>query len=169
MFEAQGYTTLIILAIVGIGFLAIVIRMYKKALQGQALVKTGFGGTTVNFSGMLIVPVIHKLEIMDITLKTIVISRTGNDGLVCQDNMRADIKVTFFVRVNQTKEDVKQVAQSIGCARASDQSALEGLFEAMFFHGFFHGVDFTIELINFFVFAFYFVLPAFDFSINARL
>lgn len=132
MLEAQGYTSIIIIVVLCLGVLALLIRMYRKALQGQALVKTGLGGTKVNFSGMLVVPVIHKLEIMDITLKTIVISRTGSDGLVCQDNMRADIKVTFFVRVNQTKEDVKQVAQSIGCARASDQTSLEGLFDAKF-------------------------------------
>ena len=81
---------------------------------------------------MFVVPVLHKLEIMDITLKTIVISRTGKEGLVCKDNMRADIKVTFFVRVNQTHEDVKQVAQSIGCSRASNQEALELLFDAKF-------------------------------------
>ena len=106
--------------------------MYRKALQGEALVKTGMGGTKVSFNGMFVVPVLHKLEVMDITLKTIVISRTSKDGLICKDNMRADIKVTFFIRVNQTHEDVKQVAQSIGCGRASDQGSLELLFDAKF-------------------------------------
>ncbi|MGB3467159.1 MAG: flotillin family protein, partial [Cyclobacteriaceae bacterium] len=72
------------------------------------------------------------MERMDITLKTIVIARTGGDGLVCKDNMRADIKVTFFVRVNQTIDDVKQVAQSIGCERASHQEQLVILFDAKF-------------------------------------
>ncbi|MEO1050324.1 MAG: flotillin family protein [Bacteroidota bacterium] len=114
------------------GIAAFIIKMYRKAVQGEALVKTGAGGTRVSFNGMFIVPVLHKLEVMDITLKTVVISRTGREGLVCKDNMRADIKVTFFIRVNQTHEDVKQVAQSIGCHRASDQEALEVLFDAKF-------------------------------------
>jgi uncharacterized membrane protein YqiK len=35
------------------------------------------------------------------------------------DNMRADIKVAFFVRVNQTSQDVLKVAQAVGCERAS--------------------------------------------------
>lgn len=124
--------------LVGVGLLLIfglliwIARMYRKAHQGQALVRTGVGGIQVGFSGILVFPVLHKLEIMDITLKTIVISRTGSEGLICQDNMRADIKVTFFLRVNQTKEDVAQVAQSIGAARASDQEALELLFDAKF-------------------------------------
>ncbi|MGZ8709176.1 MAG: flotillin family protein, partial [Thermoanaerobaculia bacterium] len=45
------------------------------------------------------------------------------------------IKVTFFVRVNKTVEDVIKVAQSIGCARASDRETLEALFSAKFSEG----------------------------------
>jgi uncharacterized membrane protein YqiK len=52
--------------------------------------------------------------------------------LICKDNIRGDIKVTFFVRVNKTHEDVLKVAQAIGCVRASDQGTVEGLFEAKF-------------------------------------
>ncbi len=115
-----------------LGILIFIIRMYKKARQGEAIVITGAGGTRVFFSGTVVIPVLHKMELMDITLKTVQINRTGGEGLVCKDNMRADIKVTFFVRVNQTKEDVKQVAQSIGCERASDQAQLELLFDAKF-------------------------------------
>ncbi|MTI32290.1 flotillin family protein [Xanthovirga aplysinae] len=123
---------IIIGVVVLIGIIALFIKMYKKAVQGEALVKTGLGGTKVDFSGMFVVPVLHKLEKMDITLKTIVISRTGSEGLICKDNLRADIKVTFFVRVNKTEEDVKDVAQSIGCSRASDPQQLEQLFDAKF-------------------------------------
>ncbi|MBX0332386.1 flotillin family protein [Pontibacter sp. HSC-14F20] len=122
----------IMLAVFAIGLIVFVIKMYQKAIQGEALVRTGLGDTKVSFSGIFVVPVIHKLEVMDITLKTIVISRTGSEGLICKDNLRADIKVNFFLRVNKTPEDVIQVAQSIGCKRASDHSALESLFDAKF-------------------------------------
>jgi uncharacterized membrane protein YqiK len=40
--------------------------------------------------------------------------------------------VKFFVRVNKTADDVLKVAQSIGCARASNQETLEELFSAKF-------------------------------------
>lgn len=126
------YVFVVVVVFIVIGLITAIIKMYRKALQGEALVRTGMGGTKVSFSGIFVVPVIHKLEIMDITLKTIVISRTGKEGLICKDNMRADIKVTFFVRVNQTTEDVKQVAQSIGSYRASTQESLELLFDAKF-------------------------------------
>ncbi len=120
----------IIVFIFAIGVL--IARMYRKAVQGEALVKTGAGGTRISFNGMLVFPVIHKMEVMDITLKTMVVSRTAKDGLICKDNIRADIQITFFVRVNKTEEDVKHVAQSIGCQRASDKEQLEVLFDAKF-------------------------------------
>ncbi|CAN5903666.1 hypothetical protein BH24BAC1_BH24BAC1_27350 [soil metagenome] len=132
MIAQLSLTIVAILAVVLLGLIALVIKMYQKAIQGEALVRTGFGDTKVSFSGIFVVPVIHKLEVMDITLKTIVISRTGSEGLICKDNMRADIKVNFFLRVNKTPEDVVQVAQSIGCKRASDHGALESLFDAKF-------------------------------------
>jgi len=54
------------------------------------------------------------------------------DGLVCKDNMRADVKVAFFVRVNKTPNDVLKVAQSLGCRRASDSNELVSFFDAKF-------------------------------------
>jgi hypothetical protein len=69
---------------------------------------------------------------MDISVKTIEIDRRGKEGLICKDNIRADIKVTFFVRVNKTVEDVLKVAQSIGCCARVDQKTIEHLFTAKF-------------------------------------
>ncbi|OEV31443.1 hypothetical protein AN219_05040, partial [Streptomyces nanshensis] len=74
----------------------------------------------------------HKAEVMDISVKTIDISRTGRDGLICKDNIRADIRISFFVRVNKTVEDVIKVAQAIGTERASDKGTLQELFNAKF-------------------------------------
>jgi uncharacterized membrane protein YqiK len=86
----------------------------------------------VSFTGSLVWPPFHKTEEMDISVKTIEIDRRGTDGLICRDNIRADIKVNFFVRVNKTQEDVIKVAQAIGCVRASSQDTLENLFSAKF-------------------------------------
>ena len=117
---------------VGIGICAFYLRFYRKVSQGTALVRNGMGGTLVNFSGEMVIPIMHKAELMDISVKRIEIDRSGEDGLICKDNMRADIKVCFFVRVNKTKEDVERVAQFLGCERASDENALRQLFEPKF-------------------------------------
>jgi uncharacterized membrane protein YqiK len=114
-------------------YFAIIAMFYKKIPQGQALVRTGFKGTKVATDrGLYVVPVFHRVEIMDISVKKIQIERLGHEGLVCKDNMRADIKVAFFVRVNNEIDYIKKVAQTIGCARASDIKTLEDLFEAKF-------------------------------------
>src|SRR6478736_3918809 len=86
----------------------------------------------VAFTGAIVYPVINQAEIMDLSVKTIDIDRRGKEGLICNDNIRADINVTFFVRVNKTVDDVLKVAQSVGCQRASDPTALSELFSAKF-------------------------------------
>ena len=121
------------LMIVGMGVIAV--RCLRKVEQGRALVRNGVGGARVNFSSMFVFPVLHRLEIMDISVKRIEIYRHGSEGLVCEDNIRADIKVAFFVRVNKTKEDVIQVASLLGCERASQEAALVELFDAKFSEG----------------------------------
>jgi len=114
-------------------YFAIIALFYKKVPQGEALVRTGFKGTKVaTDKGLYVVPVFHKVEIMDISVKKIQIERIAENGLLCKDNMRADIKVAFFVRVNNEVDFIKKVAQTVGCERASDISTLEELFEAKF-------------------------------------
>ena len=125
-------TLVVIVAIVLFGCAALLIRCWRKVSQGTAIIRNGMGGTHVNFSGMFIIPILHKAELMDISVKRIEIDRSGEDGLICKDNMRADIKVAFFVRVNKRSEDVAQVAQFLGCERASQEAALVGLFEPKF-------------------------------------
>lgn len=111
----------------------LIAKLYRKVEQGKAMiVNTMRAEPNVTFTGSVVVPVFHKMEVMDISLKTIEIDRQGKDGLICNDNIRADIKVAFFVRVNKNREDVMKVAQAIGCERASSQDTLEALFSAKF-------------------------------------
>ncbi|MCZ4407608.1 flotillin family protein [Cryomorphaceae bacterium 1068] len=132
IFENSLLVSIVVGVIILFGIIALFSRFYHKTSQGQALVRTGVGGIQISFNGMLVIPVLHKLEVMDISLSTITIERNGKDGLVCKDNLRADIKVAFFVRVNERAEDVKKVAQAIGCSRASSKEALRLLFDAKF-------------------------------------
>ena len=133
----MGYNLIIIflafLILIAVGVLFIIKSWYKKIPQGQALIRTGQGGTQVALNkGMLVIPVIHMVEQMDLSVKTIEIGRLHKDGLICKDNMRADIKVVFFVRINNDPESIQKVASAIGTARASDKETLRNLFEAKF-------------------------------------
>ena len=115
-----------------LGYISYYIKCLRKVPQGAALIRTGHGGTQVSFDKEMVIPVLHIVEMMDISVKRIEIDRSGEDGLICKDNIRADIKVAFFVRVNKVKDDVKRVANFLGCKRASDISSLRQVFEPKF-------------------------------------
>jgi uncharacterized membrane protein YqiK len=122
-----------IVAVVVLGILVLIARCWKQIDQGRAMIVNKMGNEPkVTFTGAVVLPIVNKAEIMDLSVKTIEIARRGKEGLICADNIRADIKVTFFVRVNKTVDDVLRVAQSIGCVRASQQQTLEELFSAKF-------------------------------------
>ncbi len=119
------------LLLVLIGLL-LVTKLFRKVEQGKALIVSKLRKVDVTFTGSVVLPVLHKAEVMDISVKTIEITRAGKEGLICRDNIRADIRITFFVKVNKTVEDVIKVAQAVGTARASDRDTLQELFHAKF-------------------------------------
>jgi uncharacterized membrane protein YqiK len=121
-----------VILLVIIGMVFVISRLFRKVEQGKALIVSKVRKVDVTFTGAVVLPVLHKSETMDISVKTIEITRTGQEGLICRDNIRADIRITFFVRVNKTVEDVIKVAQAIGTARASDEQTLQVLFNAKF-------------------------------------
>ena len=131
----QPMAVLAVLAagIILFGLLVMVIRFYRKVEQGTALIINKLGNNViVSFTGGVVIPIINKAEYMDISVKAMEIERSGQNGLICEDNIRADIKVTFYIRVNATEEDVRRVASLIGCERASRRDTLEELFQAKF-------------------------------------
>ncbi len=104
----------------------------RKIQPGRAGVKTGWGGVKVAFDWMVRVPLVQTYHIVDISVKKLEITRKGKDGLVCRDNIRADITVAFYIRVESTEESVRKVAQMLTPERVSDVTQLRELFEAKF-------------------------------------
>jgi len=115
------------------GFAGLFKAFYIKVEQGTALIVNDMSSKPkVHFTGAMVYPIIYKKELMRISLITLDVDRRGTDGLICKDNMRADIVVAFYLRVNETAEDVLKVAKSIGAGRASDKDAVNELFNAKF-------------------------------------
>ena len=125
-----GYTVAIIAVVNILLMLTMLTKFYRKVKQGQALVRNGIGGTRVSFSGMIVIPVLHQAEIMDISAKRVTISLHRPESLICRDHQRADITAVFLVRVNNTEEDVLKAAQRIGCDPDVQEKALQDMFEA---------------------------------------
>ncbi|MEC7986644.1 MAG: hypothetical protein VX278_15865, partial [Myxococcota bacterium] len=83
------------LVIVGVlvflgGLIVIITKFYRKVDQGQALIiNTMKDEPIVTFTGGTVLPIIHRAEVMDISVKRIDIDRRGKNGLICKDCLRA--------------------------------------------------------------------------------
>ena len=134
--------TLITIAIM-VGALVVmlvpIVWFYVRAIHdvpaGQALVVKKPQHIEIHFTRAVVLPLVHSAELVDISIKTLEIDRRGREALQCRDGIRADVKATFFVRINQVAEDVRKVVGSVGVERASDPAKLEELFAAKFFEG----------------------------------
>ena len=122
-----------VLLVLALGIFGLFKAFYRKVEQGTALIVNDMSTTPkVHFTGALIIPVLYKAEEMHISLINLEIDRRGKEGLICKDNMRADIRVNFYLRVNEKAEDVLKVAKTVGATRASDKNAVDALFNAKF-------------------------------------
>jgi uncharacterized membrane protein YqiK len=126
------YVLIALVVVIGLAALAMSLLCIRKIQPGRAGVKTGWGGIKVSFDWMIRVPLVQTYHIVDISVKKLEIARKGKDGLVCKDNIRADITVAFYIRVEATEESVRKVAQMLTPERVSDLNQLRDLFEAKF-------------------------------------
>src|SRR4028119_954527 len=114
----------VVLLVMLLGIFGLFSAFYVKVEQGTALIINDMSSQPkVRFTGSLIIPVLYKAELMRVSLITLQVDRRGKEGLICKDNMRADITVAFYLRVNETQADVLRVAKAIGPGRASDRGA----------------------------------------------
>ncbi|UIP28996.1 peptidase [Photobacterium sp. TLY01] len=129
----------------GVGiFLLILIFLtsrYKKVRgEGDALIVNGLHATRASLTGTFVWPVINQHEYMDITRKKISVIRSGRkdqegeeyEGLHCRDNIRADLKVDFYIGVNHEEEDIIRVAKLFTAHEASNIERLKEHFQPKF-------------------------------------
>jgi len=126
------YVYLAAIVAVVLFIMLIFVLCIRKIQPGKAGIIVGVGGMRVSFDWMLRFPIFQSMELVDISVKKLEIARKGKDGLVCKDNIRADISVAFYIRVDATKESVQKVAQMLGSERVSDMNQLRELFESKF-------------------------------------
>lgn len=127
----------LVLALVIAGLLA---TWYKKVeTRGKALIINGKTKVTASLTGGIVYPIINTHEYMDITRKKISIERRGQrgesgeeyEGLHCKDNIRADLKVDFYIGVNPTETDILKVAEH-SVKNVGDTTYLKGYFTPKF-------------------------------------
>lgn len=114
------------------GTFLILATCYRRIGSATAIVLRRADGSRVSFKDLVVLPIVHSAETVDLSLRTLTVDLRGRHGVVCSDCIRADMTLSFTVRVNNTAEDVLKVADTMGCARATDPAALAELFTGKF-------------------------------------
>jgi len=127
---------MIIITAVIVVFMLFLASRYKKVKhEGQAIIINGLTKSIATFTGAMSWPIINSFQTIDITRKKITITRSqasGSEGLHCQDNIKADLTVDFYIGVNHDVEDVKEVAKYFTPEGASSIATLEEHFSPKF-------------------------------------
>jgi uncharacterized membrane protein YqiK len=113
-------------------FFAIMLRCLKNIPAAQAAIinKPAGAQIVIGPSKLLVMPIIHAMETIDLTPTHITLIRAQDQGILFADNVRGDLIIHFHLRIKPTAQDILQVAQLVGCTRASLPETLTQLFEA---------------------------------------
>lgn len=126
---------LVLVSIVGailllLTFVSFFKRYYIRASADEALIRTGAGGKKVVIDrGVWVLPILH--EIARVSLRTVrkEIRREGrHDSLITKDNIRVNIVVEFYIKVQPEEESVLNAARSLG-NRTVDEKSISELME----------------------------------------
>ncbi|SEL21738.1 SPFH domain / Band 7 family protein [Aquimarina amphilecti] len=114
-------------------YFVLFLKFYKKPKQGQAIVRSGLKGVQIGIhKGVYAIPFFHTLEYVDLTTKQLNIEHKENEGVVCKDFIRVDIKINFWIRISTTPDDILRVSNAFGCKTTFDQMKINDIFRAKF-------------------------------------
>lgn len=117
---------LVVAIVLGVLFLN---RFYAKSTRETALVRTGLGGRRVLIdSGALSLPILHRIERINMRTTRLRIERQGAASLISEDRLRVDVAMEFHVRVEPTEEGVATAAQAFG-SKTFREEEMQGLIE----------------------------------------
>lgn len=135
-------TMISIIAVSVVLVLAFLATRYKQVKgTGEVLIKTPFGSKEkqVSFNGTFVWPLVNRLERMNITKKHIQLVREGSrdrasdtQGLHCKDNIRADLRVSFYIGVNPDTHDILLIANNLTTEGANNMDTLISHLEPKF-------------------------------------
>lgn len=123
---------LIILAVVIVIAVYLLRWLYQRSTKETAFVRTGFGGEKVVVSGgAFVVPVLHDVTPVNMTVMRIEVERRETHALITRNRMRVDIIAEFFVKVGSSREAVSAAAQTLG-RRTLNHEGTRDLLEGRF-------------------------------------
>src|SRR3981081_1903606 len=106
---------LVVLAIVVVIAVYLLRWLSRRATKETAFVRTGFGGEKVVVSGgAFVIPVLHDVTLVNMTVMRIEIVRREAQALITKNRMRVDVLAEFFVKVGSSHEAVGNAAAARG-------------------------------------------------------
>jgi uncharacterized membrane protein YqiK len=116
------------LAIIG----GVIAAFWKKPNKEIVWVITGGKKERVLMDqGGLVYPIVNESVPINMTTAKLEFAREGRDAFLTQDNMRCDVRATFFTRVQPNRESVLTAARTMGRG-ANDKTVLRNLIEDKF-------------------------------------
>ena len=116
-------------------FGAVLARCYRTVGPDKALVRGGLGGMQATpgcDGGLWFIPMLHYVDVMDNTVKRLLIELKGSQGLLCRDGTRIACEAEFHLRIDPDRTSLREVAEAIGCQRAANLETLRELFDRKF-------------------------------------
>lgn len=122
--------TLSFIAVIIATIVMTIIGLYKKVPFGKAVIRNGLGGTKIAFeNGIFVIPEIHTLQEIDLTIKEFPINLEHKEAITSKDGFRLAFKGKFYLNINPEPQDIYRVAQLIGLEQINDQVRLQELLE----------------------------------------
>jgi len=108
-------------------------KYYVKVKQGTALIVTDMSSKAkVYFTNVMVYPVINTTELTKISVVPLEFHFHDDKSLLTADNKKVELSLTFYLKVNETSEDVLLAAKSVGASKTADKDTINNLFSAKF-------------------------------------
>jgi uncharacterized membrane protein YqiK len=111
--------------IAGAAMLAWIVRWGR---QGKAMLRTGTGGRRVSTDRMVVLPGLHKLHWVDLTLKRIELTCRGGQALRSADGTACELRACFVLRLRPEPEHVLAACDHFGIEGAGDEAPVREAF-----------------------------------------
>lgn len=121
-------TLLATLLVMVAGFFILLSLTYRKAPEGFALIRNGAGGPRVSTTAMMVIPVLHKCDLLGIMVQQI------DHSVVLKDKEMKDFPVTIslYVKPNTMDEtELLMVHQKVGADGMAQGGAVSNTLRDM--------------------------------------